>query len=336
MRNIAILILIFSSGLLYSQQNKKIVLEQISVLSKKNDSLQNQQSKTDLEIIKLNSYNKNISEKLTQLETEISSIEEQNNTNKNNTKIGALILLFGLLLEVLGVIFLSSDSLSKKTRKIRPVKVEYTISNSGGNRTLELEIITLQIIGTIFLVFGFAFQFIGTLLVLTSDLLINSLGIISILIGIFIFSYIVVKYIGKENIFEKLKTTFKNFRGIIMFRLERKFHKRKEVVCETCYKTVPISQATVGYLNPKKMDHYEHPRHLHIGHEKCIDPIFEISRQNPSDNYSVVSKPLTEFLKNDFDEIKEILKITTEKHGDWDTEFKQTVIRISEIEKYYI
>lgn len=335
MRNITIILLILSSGLLHSQQNQKIVLEQISVLSKKNDSLQNQQSKTDFEIEKLNSNNKELSETVTQLQTKISSIEEQRNTDKNNTKIGAYILLFGLFLEVLGVIFLSSDSLSKETRKIRPVKVEYTISNSGGNRTLELEIITLQIIGTIFLVLGFAFQFIGTLLVLTSDLLINTLGITAILLGIFIFSAIVVKYIGKENILKKLKTTFKNFKGIIKFRLERKYHKRKKVVCESCYKTLPISKATIEYLRPVKMDDLSSPRHFHIGHEKCIDPIFEINRQHPNDRFNIISKPLSDFLENDFEEIKELLNVTTEKRGDWDTEFKQTVVRITEIEKYY-
>jgi len=327
-------IVFFFLGLSYGQDSPQIISEKVSILSKGIDSLRESQSKMHLEIEDLRESNTELSDSLAILQKNISTIQNQYGIDKNQTKFGAYILLIGLLLEVFGVIFLSSDSLSKEARKVRPVKVEYTMGNMGGNRTFELEIITLQIIGTIILVLGFAFQFIGTLLVLISDMITNAIGIGIILLGIFLFSWVVVKQIGREDIFRKLRSTFQNLLGIIMFRVEGWFHKRKKVICESCYFVLPISESTIEYLKPKKMDDLNCPRHFHIGHGNCIDPIFDVNREFPSERFEIISKPLEEFFDSDFEEIKQLLKKRTDNGRDWDDEFNQTVNRLDRINNY--
>jgi len=77
------------------------------------------------------------------------------------TALGAIILLIGILLEVLGATLIAASSLSEKIEPVRNARLQYTMGDIATGDKMKDNVMNFYgIIGSIILVFGFCLQFL--------------------------------------------------------------------------------------------------------------------------------------------------------------------------------
>ena len=222
----------------------------------------------------------------------IDNIEDELTTNNNVSKIGAILLMFGLFLEIFGAVMISSGDLTGKTDRIMDTNIPLSPINSDfdtTNRLKENIIRFYGLLGIFLLGIGFVFQFIGTGLVIRIPK-----GYFAVLIVLVLYlawrfaKHLMYRYKAEEESEENLEIFWLNLKRIMWHPVLSLMYTKKYTVCDICSRRVKANNVFVGFYgleNTTKEDR-EIPLDLAIGHKKCLE--YNI----PSTNWTpTVGKP---------------------------------------------
>ena len=218
----------------------------------------------------LDSINKNKTITINQNKNSILELKGIYQKQKANSIHGAIILLLGLFLEITGAVFVSSENLLKETLKVRPFMTEYMVGEEWLHKDRDIKINSLQVFGTYLLILGFTLQFIGTLLVVSNNPILNVIVIFIASGTVTYLSYLIIKKIGGLNPINKISTLLLNLKGISVFLKEEKLNKKNILICEGCFKKIKVNMAYIGYFLSNPI-----PRDFFLGHEACVEKEFE-------------------------------------------------------------
>jgi hypothetical protein len=206
-------------------------------------------------------------------------ILNQNNIHSSTlSKIGALILLLGLFIEVIGATLLAGADLSNKIELIRSVRLEYTLGDLAIEDKMKDNVMTFYgILGSILLVIGFCFQFTGTIIILGLPWFVLILFIAIAIIA----SFAVLTFLAGQNVnqplSEKARIFFRNLKRVIIFPIRQRFVGRRTIVCEICQKSMLCSKAEVWYKQETQSEQYPYlypPYGFYLGHADCLKEIY--------------------------------------------------------------
>ena len=282
----------------------------------------------------LDSINKNETKTINQNKVSILELNRIYQKQKTISIHGAIILLLGLFLEIIGAVLVSSENLTKETLKIRPYnKTEYRLGEWGGNKNLDNKNISFQVFGTYILILGFALQFIGTFFVVSQNFIFNIIFIPIAIIVIILLSYIIIEKIGGLSFFFKLETSIQNIKGSLMFAFENELQRRGKIVCEGCFNKNKADISYIGYIMLQDQP-FMRPEGFFIGHKKCIEQEIKTCEKLFWDTkYSIHIEELNKFFMNDFSDIKRISEKDKQEKKFTDSEFVQIVARLKLIDE---
>mgnify|MGYP001211226141 CR=1 FL=1 len=190
---------------------------------------------------------------------------------------GAIVLIIGILLEVIGATLLAGLSLSQKIEPVRNVRLEYTLGDLAIEDKMKNNVMNFYgIIGSILLVLGFCLQFSGTILVIG----ISFWMILSTILGALVVAFGLLFFLMGQTIDqtrkEKLKIIFLNLKRIIISPIHCKLLNRRKILCEICTKPVLLDEAQVWYKHEQNSENHpflHRPYGFYLGHEKCLEKV---------------------------------------------------------------
>lgn len=237
--------------------------------------LRNKTSEQTKQIEELSKKNSELLIKLQRIENEIYSLSNIYKLSSENSYFGTIILIIGLLFEVFGAAFLASDSIS---RKILPVNsliikaswVDLSVENKDRGNLATF----LSLIGSVFLLFGFNIQFIGTTIILgLNSIVIASVSTLAISISTTIFIFIGAQN-GEQRISEKLRLFFRNLIIVFCSKPINLLSFKKVIICDLCIKPLKTDNSSILYYWEKNTENYPFlhlPSLFKIGHKKCLE-----------------------------------------------------------------
>lgn len=185
----------------------------------------------------------------------------------NIAKLGALILLCGLLIEIIGATVLAGTHLISKQENVFTLKsTPPSLDLSLNDVNTEPRINFLGSLASILLFLGFVLQFSGTILVLSLPSWLTVLMVtLSIIPGSLIIYYLLGQSYNQSRS-EKLKIVIKNIR--------RNFIPEFGLKCDFCSNKVNLSKASIWWRQESNSDTHPYlhvPCYMHIGHEPCLE-----------------------------------------------------------------
>jgi hypothetical protein len=183
------------------------------------------------------------------------------------TKIGAFILLAGLMIEIIGATVLAGTHLVAEQKPV------YTLESTPPQKDLGLRDVVLEpkidflgSIASLILFLGFVFQFSGTVLVLSLPWWLTVVMVVlAILPGSWVIYYLLGQSYNQTRL-EKLSVVAENIKRNI---------PRYGVKCSICSRKVKrIDQAKVFWMQEPNSDQYPYlytPYNMHLGHEACLE-----------------------------------------------------------------
>ncbi len=247
---------------------------------------------------------------------------------------GAVILLLGLFLEIIGAVLVSTENFTKETLIIRPYsKTEYRLGEWGGNKNLDNKNNSFQVFGTYILIIGFALQFIGTFFVVSQNFIFNIITILIAIIIITLLSYIIISKIGGLNFFNKLIISFRNIKGSFMFAFERKFQMNGKIVCEVCFNKIRADASHIGFIVFQDQ-RIMRPEGFFIGHKECVEKEIKIYEKLFWDSkYSIHIERLEDFFTKDFSDLEKLNEKDKQEKKPLNEEFSQIIVRLKILNK---
>ncbi|TLX72843.1 hypothetical protein E9993_17025 [Labilibacter sediminis] len=246
-----------------------IILDSIITSSSQTiDSLENRLKRSEMNNEELEQVLKKQRKSFSQLETNLQITDKL-------SLYGALLLMFGLFIEIVGAVLLSGSDLSREIKPILDIQLPLNYHEFGSaDKTKDNVMRFYASVGAFLLVLGFIFQFIGTGLVVKLNIWIFVVFIVFTgTIALLLMSSLIRK--GSEQKFaNKLSILFSNSFRIILHPLKMKFCPKSHIVCDICSEYVPTNTASVGFIqdiDPKNSEAFHAPYDFAIGHLDCIN-----------------------------------------------------------------
>lgn len=279
MKRIAIIFILFNPYPIFAQQ-----ISQEALISEIN-SLKSEQSLQ--------------SENITQLQAKLSELESANNElkksfllNIHHSQIGAILLLAGIFLEILGATLLASEALNKKFEPVYFINIKASLNDLALEDSQRSSLASLLSgIGSFLLIAGFNIQFIATLFIIGFSMkfifLFGAVGICSS-IGLLLY---VSSQTPDQSLFSKICILLGNIIRIGPGYLFNILTLHRLIVCDYCLRPLRTNKASVLYIREKltKNHPFLHtPYHFRIGHKYCFTPandniLSEINRRHRMD-----------------------------------------------------
>ena len=206
-------------------------------------------------------------ENLAQLQRQVDEMVAASAASSVRSHVASAILLFGLVVEVIGALFLSGPALTAKQEEVMSLRPtsgwqDLAMHDVSADRRMNF----LGALGAAFLVLGFVIQFGGTLLTLG----IRAMWCVPmILIAIGVAGYVLYFLLGQspgQSRIEKLSILLRNFRRLIT--------GDRGCRCDCCNKRVNDKTGEVRWREQAPAEKYPYlytPREWHVGHPACLD-----------------------------------------------------------------
>ncbi len=266
------------------------------------DSLVVENGKQEIKLRHLEGSRANSELRIENNQNTIKSINTEVVRNTLLSKIGAVILLLGLFMEVIGATLLAGKDLSGEIELIRSARLEYTLGDLAIADKMKDNVMTFYgMLGSLILVVGFCFSFTGTIIIIGLRWYI----IIGLVLLAFISSFGVLYFLAGQNVnqslAEKRKTFMRNLKRVLWYSVKRKLVGNKHVVCEVCQKKVLFAEAQVWYKQDYQSEEhpYLHPPYgFYLGHSTCLAEIYPENEKGKS--LVMRPHPVYKFSASDF------------------------------------
>ncbi len=214
---------------------------------------------------------------LVQLQRQVDDMIAVSANSAFRSHVVSAILLFGLLVEVIGALFLAGPALTAKQEDVMSLRPtsgwqDLALHDIDGDRRVNF----LGALGAAFLVLGFVIQFAGTLLGLGIR---TVWAVPMILLAVGVAGYVLYFLLGQspeQSRLVKLSILWRNFRRLIT--LDRSCR------CDCCNKRLNDKTGEVRWRQQRPAENHPYlyaPRKWHVGHPACLDasgwytPIYE-------------------------------------------------------------
>lgn len=229
--------------------------------------------------------------------------------SSNTATTGAIFILIGLLLELVGAAFVSGNIFMEKVEKIFEdnlnfIFVDLALTNPEREKTYKF----IGTFGALLLVIGFVFQFAGTALILNM-----SLAFKSTFIALSIFSsFWLIWYLSGKTADQSRKEKFKFLIfDLYTFFLKRQTEKvlsyRKKVLCDICLKPVKVDETEISWIweeNSMKHPYLYVPHYFKCGHKYCLSKFKIFTTVRRDSNVKVCKSSIQYFVQNEFPRIE--------------------------------
>ncbi len=203
---------------------------------------------------------------------EIENLKELNTYNSKLSSEGAIILLVGLLIEILGALLLGAPVLATKIEELSDFEIDPGLDLAMHAPKKEAVLIFFSMIGNVLLFLGFTAQFVGTALVLSVDW---SMQLTIVLFGLAVGFSMVLWLLGidpEQSRTQKIAVVWKNIQRIFRLKINGLMLRGRE--CESCLKKVDKDQSYVFWYdegNTTSHPYLHSPSKFLVGHEECIN-----------------------------------------------------------------
>lgn len=252
-----------------------------------------EQKNNELEIT-LKQLNQEYNSKTPELTNRITLLENIYLHNIYSARLGAIILIFGLLIEIIGATLLAGDNLSAKIKPIYSLTIKADLGDLAMNDVTKDSVMKFHgYLGSIMLILGFIFQMIGTILVIGLSIYIKLFVIIlSCLISILIIYYLT----GQTPIQtrkEKAIIIWFNIKRLLLLPFLDKILFSSKNRCDYCLKKT--NDGIITFLDEKNSEGFPYlhsPQSFHYCHPDCIKTIddYEFYFNKSNDLSSALSK----------------------------------------------
>lgn len=234
--------------------------------------------------------------------------------SSNASKLGAFILLCGLLIEIIGATVLTGNHLIAKQKDVFTLKsTPPSVDLSLNDVNTEPKINFLGSLASILLFLGFVLQFTGTILVFSLPTWLNVFMVLLSIIPAFLILYYLLGQSYNQSRVDKIKIVFRNFR--------RNFIPEFGLKCDFCTKKVNKENAKIWWLQEPNSENYPflyQPHYMHIGHEECLSKN-DTYKPDPTRNIelpeiNIIKVSVQEFIDN---RIPELRKWWIEYNNSW-------------------
>ena len=206
-------------------------------------------------------------EHLVRLQQQVDEMTAASASSSVRSHVASAILLFGLVVEVVGALFLAGPALTAKQEDVMSLRPtsgwhDLTVHDLDGDRRVNF----LGALGAAFLVVGFVIQFGGTLLTLG----IRAVWCVPmILLAVGVAGYVLYILLGQspeQSRVAKLSILWRNSRRLIT--------PDDGCRCDCCNKPVNEKTGEVRWREQAPAEKYPYlytPQKWHVGHPACLD-----------------------------------------------------------------
>lgn len=248
-----------------------------------------------------------------ELQTTVTNLNEVNSTisklslnwtqASSKTRLGAVILLCGLFIEIIGATLLAGTHLISRQEDVFTLNATPpSLDLSMNDVNKEPRINFLGTLASVLLFIGFVFQFTGTVLILSlptwMSILIVSLSIVPSLLII----YYLLGQSYNQTRTEKLNLVIKNIR--------RNLFPAFGLKCDFCSNKINISTAQIWWIQESNSEAHPYlhvPCYLHIGHNECLEKSEEYKIENnntESHDMEIIKVSIKDFISIKIPELK--------------------------------
>lgn len=257
-----------------SEQSAKIVENKLkSDLSKIENDSGKQFLKIDKELEGIEGVRSELKSDIESTNNQISSVEKSVKNislawaqSSNISKIGAIVLLTGLLIEIIGATVLAGTHLVTEQKEV------YTLKSTPPSNDLSMTDVNseprIDFLGSIasFMLFsGFVLQFSGTILVLSLPAwLAFTMVALAVIPGTLVIYYLLGQSYNQSRS-KKLEIILKNIKRTLIPSFSAK--------CEKCSKNLKFKEAYVFWSKEPASENYPYlyaPYNMHLGHQVCL------------------------------------------------------------------
>ncbi|MCQ6261283.1 hypothetical protein MLD55_05000 [Alcanivorax sp. MM125-6] len=219
-------------------------------------------------------------------------------------KLGAIVLLSGLLIEIIGATVLAGTHLVTEQKEVYTLKSTPPCNDlSMTDVNSEPRIDFLGAIASFMLFFGFVLQFTGTIVVLSLPAwLAATMVMLAIIPGTLVIYYLLGQSYNQSRK-EKIKVIIEN--------IKRNLTPSFGAKCEVCSKSLKFDESYVFWSKePDSENHpYLHPPYnMHLGHKGCLESSGKYEqpkgRHQELEGIEMHQKKVAEFLKRDVPAMK--------------------------------
>lgn len=224
--------------------------------------------------------------------------------SSNLAKIGAIVLLTGLLIEIIGATVLAGTHLVTEQKEV------YTLKSTPPSKDLSMTDVNseprIDFLGSIasFMLFsGFVLQFSGTILVLSLPLWLTVMMVaLAVIPGTLVIYYLLGQSYNQSRS-QKIKIILKN--------IKRNLAPSFGAKCEICSKSLRFNEAYIFWSKEPSSEKYPYlytPYNMHFGHRACLEASGKY--EQPKNRHLELSeieqyqKTVAEFLTQDVPEMK--------------------------------
>lgn len=296
--------------------------------------VQNNISALELQISSLQKRNTDLTEEITALrknmhvlkddhskheEALTTLIKEYKNSN-HSSSIGAMLLLFGLMLEIIGAIFIASEILTRKISLIRNLHPKVAMKDLGLDDTAIKDVVGFfTTVGILVVFFGFVIQSMGTLMILN----LSAPWWIGIGLAMTGMAVLLIHFVSgrslEQTTAEKIKilsvSAYFSFIKPLLFKWWR------GELCDYCRNPILRKNVYVSFTSEKNTDAYPFshtPHDFALGHKRCLlkwqnDELIRMNTSEQENEYRSAQKWL------DRDEFLSWFKPMPDWHQQWRT-----------------
>ncbi len=246
------------------------------------------------------------------------SLEEFETTyisNIKNNRLGAFLLIAGLLIEVVGATLLAGPNIAAKQEPIFHARVFSPLTDlQMGDIHIAPLVAFWGAVGSVLLVLGFIFQFAGTVLVLaltTTQIMISIVIVVVCPLTIFLY---LTGQTAQQTRRQKMGVVTKNLLRLMVSPFLDLVLGPKFIQCDHCLRYSHRSKIKIWYIKEDTTPEHEHlhaPHVFHKGHDICLRKIddyrtlLEKNRSMHTANYRVHRRTVDEFTQKDYPQLKE-------------------------------
>jgi len=238
------------------------------------------------------------------LEASVNKITLAWSHSSDIAKLGAIVLLSGLLIEIIGATVLAGTHLVTEQKEV------YTLKSTPPSNDLSMTDVNseprIDFLGSIasFMLFsGFVLQFTGTIIVLSLPAwLAATMVMLAIIPGTLVIYYLLGQSYNQSRK-EKIKIILKN--------IKRNLTPSFSAKCEICSKSLKFDESYVFWSkepNSEKHPYLHTPYNIHLGHKGCLESSGKYEqpkgRHQELEEIEMHQKNVAEFLKQDVPAMK--------------------------------
>jgi hypothetical protein len=202
---------------------------------------------------------------------EIDLLKVQNTHNSELSSDGAIILLVGLLIEILGALLLGAPVLATKIEELSDFELDPSLDMVLHAPKKEAVLAFYSMIGNILLFLGFTAQFTGTALLLNVDWRVQLAIVLSVLAIVFLVLVWLLGIDPKQSRLPQLAFVCKNIMRVSKLKTSNILFRGRQ--CQLCLKKVEKKNSYIFWYDQGNFPTHPFlhpPSQFLVGHEDCM------------------------------------------------------------------